>query len=179
MLRIAAVAVALLTASPAFADLKPPTKGGGMDNTISAFGLLSYWYAESGFGLGARYQRTVHKEGVLKLPTVKDDFGIEGGIDFVHYSFGFGPVTWTLNEYAIVVGGVWNFWLSDQLALYPKVDLGYRIVSWSTNTGFSNPTGYGGIILQGAAGVCYKLDRLTLRAEAGSGTLRLGVGFTL
>jgi hypothetical protein len=74
---------------------------------------------------------------------------------------------------------VWNFWLSDQLVLYPKIDLGYRFGTWSTNSGFSSPTGYGGIVLQGAAGIAYKLDRVTLRAEAGSGTLRLGVGFAL
>lgn len=152
----------------------PPGKA-GMDDTLSAFGLLSYWYTESGVGVGARYQKTIAREGVLRLPTIHDDIGLEGGVDYVHYSFGAGPFNYSYNEIAVLVGAVWNFWfLDDRLALYPKIDLGYRFGSWSgTSIG-----GYGGLIFQGSAGVAYRLSRLALRAEAGSGSLRLGAGFS-
>jgi hypothetical protein len=142
----------------------------GLDNVFSAFGLLSYWYADSGVGVGARYQKTVAPGGLLHLPAVHDDVGIEGGVDYAHYSF----IGIAYNEVAVLVGGVWNFWfLQDRLALYPKVDLGYRFGSWSgTSLG-----GYGGLVFQGSAGVAYRVSRLTLRAEAGSGSLRLGAGF--
>lgn len=153
-------------------DVEPASTGGAahMNNQFSAFGLLSYWYAESGLGVGARYQKSLVPAGVLRLPTVHDDIGLEGGVDYAHYSF-FG---YSYNEVAVVVGAVWNFWLlDDRLALYPKIDMGYRFGSWAgTSLG-----GYGGIVLQGAAGIAYRLSPVTLRAEAGSGTLRLGAGF--
>ncbi|HKE15556.1 MAG TPA: hypothetical protein VKB80_11850 [Kofleriaceae bacterium] len=142
----------------------------GLDNTFSAFGLLSYWYAESGVGVGARFQKTVAPEGLLHLAGVHDDVGLEGGADYAHYSF----IGISYNEVALLFGGVWNFWfLQDRLALYPKVDLGYRFGSWSG----ASLGGYGGLVFQGSAGVAYRLARLTLRAEAGSGSLRLGAGF--
>lgn len=142
----------------------------GMDDVVSAFGLLSYWYAESGLGVGARYQNTIAPGGVLRLPTVHDDVGLELGVDAIHYSF-FGA---TYNEIAFLVGGVWNFWFADdRLALYPKLDLGYRVGSWSA----SRLGGYGGLVFQGSVGLAYRVSRVALRAEAGSGSLRLGAGF--
>ena len=181
------LAMFLGTSAPALAEssspVAPPSqaaeeapaataeRGAGLDNAFSAFGLLSYWYADSGVGVGARYQKTVAPEGLLHLPGVRDDVGIEGGADYAHYSF----LGFAYNEIAVLVGGVWNFWfLQDRLALYPKIDLGYRFGSWSgTSLG-----GYGGLVFQGSAGVAYRVSRLTLRAEAGSGSLRLGAGFS-
>jgi hypothetical protein len=147
--------------------------GAGMDNVFSGFGLLNYWYAQSGLGVGVRYQKTLAAEGVLGLPGVRDDIGVEAGVDYAHYSFDYGFGSLSYNEIAVLVGGVWNFWfLQNRLALYPKIDMGYRFGSWSgTSLG-----GYGGIVLQGSAGIAYRLSRLTLRAEAGSGSLRLGAG---
>ena len=69
---------------------------------------------------------------------------------------------------------MWNFWFLDsKLNLYPKIDIGYRFGSWSG----ASLGGFGGIIFQGSAGVAYHLGDLALRAEAGSGSLRLGVGY--
>ncbi len=187
MKRIILAALLVVTSSPALANTADPPAtpppgaldaepvaaadgAAGMDNVFSAFGLLSYWYAESGLGVGARYQKTLVPQGVLRLPTVHDDIGIEGGVDYAHYSF-FG---YSYNEIAVLVGGVWNFWfLDDRLALYPKIDMGYRFGSWAS----SSLGGYGGIVLQGSAGVAYRVAPFTLRAEAGSGSLRLGAGF--
>jgi len=158
-----------VTASPA-----------NMDNVVSAFGLFSYWYADAGLGIGVRFQKTLVPGGVLKLPTLHEEIGIEGGLDYFHYGFDNVGYNWTYNEYALLVGGVWNFWfLGDKLAVYPKIEIGYRFGSWSTNTGVTSPGGYGGLVVQGSAGVVYKISRVTLRAEAGSGSLRLGAGFAL
>lgn len=169
-------------APPAKADDAPPAKAeqssvaaapgvAVMDNVVSAFGLLSYWYSESGVGLGARYQKTIAPDGVIKLPNVHDEFGFEAGVDYSHYEF----IGLAYNEIALLAGGVWNFWfLKDKLALYPKLELGYRFGSWSEGS----IGGYGGLVFQGSAGVVYRLERLMLRAEAGSGSLRLGAGLS-
>jgi hypothetical protein len=187
-MRRALIMVAVLTmAVPALAraETAPETTVStvgtdGLDNTISAFGLFSYWYANTGIGVGARYQKTIVPAGVLHLSNVHDDIGLEGGIDYYHYSFSSIGYDWSYNEAAILVGAVWNFWfLNDRLALYPKIDVGFRFGSWSTNAGVENPGGYGGLVIQGAAGIAYRLNVVTLRAEAGSGSVRLGVGFAL
>jgi hypothetical protein len=151
------------------------------DNLISAFLGLGYAYIDSGFGVGARYQKIVAPNGVIKTGPVHDELGFEGGVDYYRYDFGhnFGAVAdgLTYNEVAITFGAVWNFWLlDDKLALYPKLDLAYRIGSFSGNSG--TMTGYGGLWIQGTAGVVYRLSGVSLRAELGSGSLRLGAGFS-
>src|SRR5215831_265754 len=152
---------------------------GSNDNLVSAFGLLGYAYANSGFGLGARYQKTLVPVGVIKSGSVHDEFAIEGGLDYYRYGFDTFGASWSYNEIAIVAGAVWNFWLlEDKLALYPKIDFAYRFGSFSTNNGVASPVGYGGLWIQGAAGAAYRVGALALRAEAGSGSLRLGAGYT-
>jgi hypothetical protein len=48
----------------------------------------------------------------------------------------------------------------------------------STNvSGAQSPGGFGGFDAQLAAGVVYKLEKVALRAEVGSYSIRLGVGF--
>jgi hypothetical protein len=124
--------------------------------------------------VGVRYQKTLVKQGLLRTGSVRDDVGLEGGLDYFHYSFNNVGADYSYNEVAVLVGAVWNFWFLDgKLALYPKVDVGYRFGSWS----MSSIGGYGGVVVQGSGGVAYRLARLTLRAEAGSGSLRLGAGF--
>jgi hypothetical protein len=166
-----------------------PATAASMDGDASGWGLLGYGYgAGQGFGVGARYQKVIVPQGILHTSRVRDEIGLEFGADVVHYNFnlyaynygyGYGYAnSWTYNEVAPVLGLTWNFWFSDRLALYPKVDLGYRFGSWSdNNAGVVSPSGYGGPLLEGAAGVVYRLDRVALRAEAGSYGLRLGVGF--
>jgi hypothetical protein len=187
---LVAALLAALVAAPAQAQTKPaaaaPTAvavgGPTMDNTISVFGILGYRYsAGSGFGLGARYQKVVVPQGFLKLTNgIHDELGIEGGVDYVHYAWDFyGLGGWSYNEFNIVVGATWNFWLNDKLALYPKLDLGFGFGSWSAPADwtYGNPSGYGGVFFAGSAGIVYKMDKLLLRAEVGSGSLRAGVGF--
>jgi hypothetical protein len=148
------------------------------DNLISAFIGLGYAYTSGGFGIGGRYQKVVAPKGVIKNGPIHDELGFEGGIDYYHYDFGVYGSDLTYNEIAIVFGGVWNFWLlEDKLALYPKLDIAYRVGSFSSSSG-TPLNGYGGIWFQGTAGVVYRLSGLSLRAELGSGSLRVGAGFS-
>ena len=175
-------------AAPAASSLQ--LSGPTMDNQVSVWGILGYGFGyDLGYGLGARYQKIVNPadKSFLKLTNgIRDEIGIEGGIDFVHYSYSYGyfgsGYDWSYNEFSIVVGGVWNFWLNDKLAVYPKIDLGFGFGSVSVDIpGVSSSAvdnNAGGLILQGAVGAVYKLERLNLRAELGNHYLRLGAGFT-
>jgi hypothetical protein len=169
----------LALASTARAEVTPRAQVpvGGMDNQISVWLIDSYYYSFGGIGLGARYQKTIVPQGFLQNAGVRDDFGLEGGIDYVHYSWSYPFGSLTYNEISFVVGGVWNFWLTRELVVYPKIDLGLAFGSWSSpQLGSSHPSS-GGLVLQGAAGIAYKLNQVALRAEVGSGYLRGGVGF--
>jgi hypothetical protein len=147
---------------------------GRMDNNLSIWGIFSFNYsAGSGLGIGARYQKTIVPEGFIRHSRITDDLGIEGSLEYRHYSWDFG----SYNEFDIAAGVVWNVWFTDQFAVYPKLGLGVGFGSWSDDVG-DEPDGYGGVYLFGAAGVIYKIDALTLRAELGSNSLQLGVGFT-
>lgn len=196
----AVLAAALFAAAPAQAQTKkaaaaPAAKALApaaptMDNQISVWGILGYGFGyDLGYGLGARYQKIVvpADKSVLKLQNgIRDEIGIEGGVDFTHYSYDYGffgdSYNWSYNEFSIVVGGVWNFWLNDKLAVYPKIDLGFGFGSVSVDIpGVDSndlDTDEGGLIFQGAVGAVYRLDRLNLRAELGNHYLRLGAGFT-
>jgi hypothetical protein len=165
-------------ASPAAPAATGDGNAGSIDNTVSLFGILGYWYSGTGIGLGARYQKTlVRKVAIAHNDHIHDDIGIEAGVDYLHYNFGILNYNWSYNEVTVLAGITWNFWFSDNFAVYPKTDIGYRFGSWSTNTGISNPSGYGGIAFQGAAGVIYRIQPVALRAEVGSGSLRIGAGF--
>jgi hypothetical protein len=151
------------------------------DNLVSAFLALGYAYSGSGFGFGFRYQDVVVPDGIIKNGRIHDELGLEGGIDYYRYNFGYGigpyDNTVTYNEFAVTFGAAWNFWLlDDRLALYPKLDMSYRIGSFATSTG--DMSGYGGLWIQGTAGAVYRLSGVSLRAELGSGSLRLGAGFS-
>jgi hypothetical protein len=171
----------LCAATPAVAQSKTGLPlGASMDRDLSAFGVLDYTYgAGTGYGLGVRYQKAVVPEGVLKLDDIRDDIAIEGGLDLVHHGWSAAGISsLSYDEIMPVVGGVWNFWLTPQAAVYPKLDFGWRFGRWSDSK-FTGTSGYGGLFVQGAAGIVYKLERLTLRAELGTGLLRAGVAFAL
>jgi hypothetical protein len=174
----------LLAAGSASAQVAPRERipAGGMDRQVSLWGLWSYRYAYGGVGLGARYQVTVLPQGLLQAAGVRDDIGIEGGLDYVHYAWDSGArASWTFDELSLVAGGVWNFWLAPQLALYPKLDLGIAFGSWtdrSVSPGVAGHPSSSALILQGAIGAVYRLDRFSLRLELGSAYLRGGLAFT-
>ncbi len=179
-----AALAALALAAPAAAQQRPvrktaPGPGGQM---LSVWAVLDAGPVD-GIGIGGRVMFPLVPEGLLHHPRIRDELTLEVGADFVHYEdrVGFYPtyVDYSWNGFLAVAGGTWNFWLTPDLAVYPKIDLGWWFGWYS---GWDDRYGYGrgsfdGLFLQGAVGVVYRLRTVSLRAEAGSGLLRLGVGF--
>ena len=154
-----------------------------MNNNLSLFGSIGYGYGYgTGYGLGARYQ-VVFADHVLKLPPGKhDEFGIEFGLDYYHVSYDQSVLgtsfNWSYNEYTPVVGVTWNFWLTDKLMVYPKLDFGYRFISWNDDlSGYD--AGVGHFYFQGTGGIAYSLGPVKLRAELGWASLRVGAAIAL
>jgi hypothetical protein len=187
LLPVAALSL-LLAAAPAAA--KPGVDRSGTDRPAgspSSVTTLSFWGVVDpgpvdGLGLGLRVGIPVVPQGILHAK-VRDELVLEVGADYLHYAdrVGFAPyyVDYSWNGFLLVGGVAWNFWFTPQLALYPKVDLGFQLgwySGWNGAFGYSH-SDLDGIFLQGALGVIYRLpSRLELRAEIGSGLLRLGVG---
>jgi hypothetical protein len=171
--------VAILVPSSAFAARRGATAGTDM---LSFWGVLDPGPLE-GAGLGFRVMVPLVPRGVLHHPRVRDEFTLELGADFVHFNdrVGLAPyyVDYAWNGVLGVVGATWNFWFTPRLALYPKLDLGYWVGwydDWDPGFGYRRPS-HGGLFLQGAAGLMYRLGSAALRVELGSGLLRLGLGF--
>lgn len=173
------VALSLLLPSAAAAAPRSTGRGGGQ--------MLTLWGAfdpgpVSGIGLGGRLMFPVVPEGILHAQ-VRDEISLELGMDLVHYSarVGWYPnyVDYSWTGFLPVVGAMWSFWLTPRLAVYPKLDLGYWFgwySGWDPYWGYDRPS-FGGLFIEGAVGVIYRLQSVSLRAELGSGLLRLGVGF--
>jgi hypothetical protein len=164
----------------------PPAPGSTMNDTISAFGAVGYSYGFAvGLGLGARFEWVVVPKGFihsLSAP-MHDEFAIEPGFDYFHAGYSSLGVNLDYNEFTPLVGVLWNFWLNDKVAFYPKLDIGYRIASWSESV---NGMSVGGahadvfpVYVEGAAGAIYRAGSVSLRAEVGWEALRLGVGISL
>jgi hypothetical protein len=175
----------LLLALPALALLAAATPAAAtptMDRDLTLWALAGYGHYgdDSGFGLGGRYQAVVAPRGILHAGTVRDEIGLEFGIDWVHYSWHYYGYGWTYNELSPVVGVTWNLWLNDRLALYPKLDVGFRFGTWSSNPGFGHPSGYGGPAVELAGGLVYRIDpRVAFRVELGTYAFRFGVAFKI
>jgi hypothetical protein len=158
-----------------------------MQGALSVLGGVGYgWGLGVGFGVGARFQYDFLPKGVLHLPHgMHDEMGIEGGVDYFHVSYGYDAgYNEEYNEITPLVGWVWNFWLMDKLAVYPKVDVGYRIGMYSYTDANGNkvtnhPDAVFPLYFQGAAGVVYKIGPVALRGEVGWEALRVGVGVNL
>lgn len=176
--------VTATSAAPAPAAEEPAaldTNHATMNHNLSLFGAIGYSYG-TGYGLGARFQ-LIFADHVLKLPPGKhDEFGVEFGLDYYHVSYDQSVLgykfDWSYNEFTPVVGFTWNFWLSDKFMVYPKIDLGYRFISFSNDlNGYD--AGVSHIYFQGTGGVAYDVGPVKLRAELGWASVRLGVGVPL
>jgi hypothetical protein len=170
---LAALLLALPTPSAA---KSAPRRGGQM---LSFWGVLDPGPVD-GIGVGGRAMLPLAPQGILQHPRIKDELTLELGADLVHYSDRVGYpyyVDYSWNGFLPVVGATWNFWFTPDLALYPKLDVGYWFGwyrGWDDRYGRSS---YGGAFLQGAVGLIYRLQAVSLRVELGSGLLRLGAGF--
>jgi hypothetical protein len=174
---LAAASALALAAPPAAA---PPARGGGTQ-------LLSVWLVldpgpVDGIGIGGRWM-TPLGTGVIRGGRVRDEFTLELGVDLAHYGATAGAPPYTVdyswNGLLLAIGPTWNFWLAPQFAIYPKLDLGVWIGSyhgWDASYGYTRHD-YGGLYLEPAVGVLWRLRPVTLRLELGTELLRLGVGF--
>jgi len=180
-----AAALALLL----FASSADARTGVSSSSSSSGSGLssLSVWGVfdagpVDGAGFGLRLTAPIVPQGLLHAK-VKDELVLEFGSDFVHYSdrVGYYPYyeDYSFNGILLVGGLAWNFWFTPQLALYPKLDLGWWLgwySGWYDRYGYAHHS-FDGLFVQGAVGLIYKLPKVDLRVELGSGLLRLGVGF--
>ena len=153
---------------------------------LSAFGMLGYGYGfATGYGVGARFQLVLAKD-LIKHQKIHDEIALEPGIDFLtaSYDYGFADIEYTYREITPVVGVSWLFWLNNRVAIYPKIDLGYHITSWSVKSGGEEldigHSDVSALYFQGAGGVIFRLaPSVALRAEGGWRALRVGAGFSI
>ncbi|HYH96810.1 hypothetical protein [Hyalangium sp.] len=119
----------------------------------------------------------VGPEGFLRNERIKDQLAAEFGVDLLRFSYSSLSDDYGFVELLPVAGLLWNVWVSDNLALYPKVDLGYAagfLTGWNDAWG-SRPT-YGGFFWQASVGALFKTRSVALRFELGHGLLKAGVG---
>src|SRR4051812_18156776 len=98
----------------------------------SVWGILPW----GGYGIGARYMIPLPITQLLTRTKFHDYWALEFGADMLHFSYdyGFGAAgsySWT--EIVPVVGMMWQFWINDSFAVYPKVEVGYAF-GWYSGT---------------------------------------------
>lgn len=173
----AAIAAAFAVASPALAA-EPPAPAG--NKSLSGWVILGWHDA---IGVGASFQAALVPQGLIHDPgfKVRDSLDFDVGLDYLSYwnTYYSGPYTYEVSELDLHAGLIWNFWLTPQLALYPKVGLGYGFTHYS---GQIDPAyghvDYGGLYPELAVGTQLKLSStLTLRGELGWAGLKVGLGF--
>ena len=180
LLPIAALSL-LLSASPAEAKPGAYQSSGTGVTSLSLWGVLDPgpW---DGAGAGFRVAVPIAPQGLLHA-RIRDELVLELGMDYVHYAahlgWPYGAYDYSWNGLLAVGGVAWNFWLTPQLALYPKLDLGWWFGWYDHYNGAYGPYyhSFDGIFAQVAGGLIYRLpSRVDLRVELGSGLLRLGIG---
>jgi hypothetical protein len=143
---------------------------------VSLWGILPW----AGIGVGGRFMLPLNTKPLLSATSLHDTFALEFGADFLHRSYDLGFYgDYSYNQIIPVFGVMWELWVNEHFAFYPKVEVGWGFGWHSSASGYSGAYGsYGGFYPDGAGGVLYKLDSgLTLRAEAGITGLKLGVGW--
>jgi hypothetical protein len=166
--------------APAEGYAPPPPRGVAPEHRgLSLWGIIPYGYGAFGLGIGARFAVPLPIPSLIPGGRVRDDWSLEFGADYYRYSLGFaGSSDYAVNWFLPVCGIMWNVWLNDNFAVYPKVEAGYHI-GWVSGypDGYTAPA-YGGVFASGAVGLIYKLGgTVNLRAEAGYAGIKGGVGF--
>lgn len=179
-LGITSTAVAQTAPSePAPASVGTTVPGGSAGNSgPTVWGILGGWYG--GYGVGARYMLPLPIKPLLAQNNLRDNFALEIGADFLTWSYGFGNAgNYRWNAVLPVAGAMWNVWLNEKLAVYPKLDLGY-FVGWYSgwNDTWGNHPTHGGFFWNVALGGLYRLNNtVALRGELGWAGLKLGASF--
>jgi hypothetical protein len=176
---------ALLAAAPARAAEAGPAATGEL-TPLLILGAGSGYHTgfDNAWGAGLRYRMALAPKGVIgpNASNIRDEVDIEFGGDIVNsdYRYNVPPLDYHYSWTAIRprVGVLWAFWFTPQIALYPKLDLGYEF-GWFT--GWDAPGGapaWNGLFLEPSLGFIWRFRPTTsLRIEAGSEGLKLGVGF--
>ncbi len=174
----AALAAALLTASPALAADTAPAGG----STLSAWGILGWG---SAVGIGASFQAPLVPRGLIHDPgfRVRDSLDLDLGVDYLSYwnHYYSGPGYYDVSEFNLHAGLIWNFWITPQVAIYPKAALGFSIAQYSYSPDWKlgdRHGSYGGLYPELAVGGQLMLgNSVSVRGELGWAGLKLGVGF--
>jgi len=159
----------------------PPYAAAPVHRGLSIWGVLPYGYGGFGLGVGGRFALPLPISSLIPGGRIRDNWSLEFGADYYRYS-GVGYLTYdyAVNWFLPVCGMMWNVWLNDTFAVYPKVEAGYH-VGWVSGypDGYTSPS-YGGVFVSGAVGLIYKLGggNVNLRAEAGYSGVKGGVGFS-
>jgi hypothetical protein len=186
-----ALAIALGTASAASAQSLAPTEpapssvGTSVPASTTSYsgptvwGILGGWYG--GFGVGGRYMLPLNFPPLINNGQVRDSFALEFGADFLTFSYAWlaAGADYRWNALIPVVGGMWNIWLNDKLAFYPKLDLGYMIGWFSNWNGAWGPRpDHGWLFWNFALGGMYRINNnVALRGELGYAGLKFGASF--
>jgi len=129
-----------------------------------------------GYGIGGRYMFPIGIPSLLSRTRFKDSWALEAGIDWIHRGEDYGAVGYHYDQIIPTFGMMWLFWINDDFAVYPKIDAGYEIGFHNTYGGCTGCS-IGGVWVEGAAGLLYKLSAITLRAELGDYGLKGGVSW--
>jgi hypothetical protein len=175
----------LLAAVPAQAAQPAPAAQGELTPLLILGAGAGYHDGyDSGWGVGLRYKMPLAPRGVIgpNASNIRDEIDLEFGGDLVRYTYRYNtpPYDYRYEWTALRprVGVMWEFWFTPQIALYPKLDLGYQL-GWFS--GWNAPIGspdWNGLFLEPAIGFIWQFKPTTsLRIEAGSEGLKLGVGF--
>ena len=157
------------TPPPAVAKSPSPFGAAPGPTGPSVWGVLPW----GGFGLGARYMIPLPITQLLTRTKFHDYWALEFGADILrfNYDYAFGTTAYSYNwtEIIPVVGMMWQFWITDDFAVYPKVEIGYAFGWYSGTQGTTGGLSGGNHLFpDGTAGLLYKLGNgITLRAEAG------------
>lgn len=175
----AVLTASLLLATPALAQ-ESNAPGGHADRSLVGWGILGWG---SAVGLGASLQFPLVPRGLIHDPgfRIRDSLDLDFGLDYLSYwnHYRSGPYSYNVSEFNLHAGVIWNFWLTPQLALYPKAALGFGFArysgNWDPNVGHRD---YGGLYPELAVGLQFKLaNSVSLRSELGWAGMKLGVGF--
>lgn len=169
------------TATPAPTSTVGTSVPSSIESTGPSAWLILPW---GGIGVGGRYMLPLPIKSLLASTgtNLRDRWALEFGADYLHWSLGWaGYGDYSVNEVIPVVGVMWNVWVNDQFAFYPKAELGWGFGWASTPNGYTGAwdySGHRGFYPDGAAGVLYKpWGGVTFRAEVGYAGLKIGGGW--
>jgi hypothetical protein len=177
---------AMLAAAPAQAANQAPATATGELTPLLILGAGAGYHDgyDSGWGVGLRYKMPLAPRGVIgpNASNIRDEIDLEFGADLVTYAYRYNtpPYDYRYSWTALRprVGVMWEFWFTPQIALYPKLDLGYQIGWYSGWDAANSPPAWNGLFLEPSLGFIWQFKPTTsLRIEAGSEGLKVGVGF--